>query len=238
YYKDGNYPFEDVHDGFLLRIEALYEEYDIPVSPVLEKALETLRKERKKKKDEKFEDLSPEERSFYENLDRYEKTVGRSAVRFGAEGEREYLEPDGGFVKNCMTSFVKDLVYSGGGLYRDSELREDDGYEADLDNVYEEIRARLSPEINVVRNHDSYYSENITVEVTGGIQLILVRAAPLKILSIWVNKVDPGRGQGKRLSPDRLCEFCGMVAHIRDIYGKYEELAKRRAAELRERFGL
>ena len=159
-------------------------------------------------------------------------------MRFGAEGEREYLEPDGGFVKNCMTSFVKDLVYSGGGLYRDSELREDDGYEADLDNVYEEIRARLSPEINVVRNHDSYYSENITVEVTGGIQLILVRAAPLKILSIWVNKVDPGRGQGKRLSPDRLCEFCGMVAHIRDIYGKYEELAKRRAAELRERFGL
>ena len=238
YYKDGNYPFEDVHDGFIRRVEALYEEYDIPVSPVLEKALETLRKESKKKKDEKFKDLSPEERSFYENLDRYEKTVGRSAVRFGAEGEREYLEPDGGFVKNCMTSFVKDLVYSRDGLYHDRELWEDDGYEVDLDKAYEEIRARLSPEINVVRNHDSYYSENITVEVTGGIQLILVRAAPLKILSIWVNKVDPGRGQGKRLSPDSLCEFCGMVAHIRDIYGKYEELAKRRAAELRERFGL
>ncbi|MCR4682356.1 MAG: DUF4116 domain-containing protein [Clostridiales bacterium] len=238
YYKEGNYPFEDVHDGFLLRIEALYEENDIPVSRVLEKALETLRKESKKKKDDKYNDLSPEERSFYENLDRYEMIVGRSATRFGEENEREYLSPDGDFVKNCMSSFVKDLVYSWGGLYRDSELREDDGYEVDLDKACEEIRSRLSPEINVVRNYDSYYSENVTVEVTGGIQLILVRAAPLKILSIWVNKVDPGRGQGKRLSPDRLGEFCGMVAHIRDIYGKYEELAKRRAAELRERFGL
>ena len=89
YYKEGNYPYEDVHDGFIRRIEALYEEHDIPVSRVLEKALETLRKESKKKKDDKYNDLSPEERSFYENLDRYEKIVGESAARFGAEGERE-----------------------------------------------------------------------------------------------------------------------------------------------------
>ena len=238
YYKEDNYPYEDVHDGFLRSIEALYEEHDIPVSPVLKEAIDALRRESEKKKDDKYKDLSPEERSFYENLDRYEKTVGGSAVRFGAEGEREYLDPDGGFVKNCMTSFVKDLVYSQNGFYHDSELWEDDGYEVDLDKAYEEIRTRLSPEINVVRNHDSYYSENVTVDVTDDIHLILVRAAPLKVMEIWVNKVDSGHEHGKRLSPDRLGEFCDTVRYIRDIYGKYEELALLRAAEIREKLGL
>ena len=238
YYKEGNYPYEDVHDGFIRSIEALYEEHDIPVSPVLKEAVDALRRESEKKKDDKYKDLSPEQRSFYENLDRYEKTVGGSAVRFGAEGEREYLDPDGGFVKNCMTSFVKDLVYSTDGLYRDSGLREDDGYEVDLDKAYEEISARLSPEINVVRNHDSYYSENVTVDVTDDIHLILVRAEPLKIMEIWVNKVDSGHEHGKWLSPDRLGEFCDTVRYIRDIYGKYEELALLRAAGIREKLGL
>ena len=238
YYKEGDYPYEDVHDGFIRSIEALYEEHDIPVSPVLEEAIDALRRESKKKKDDKYKDLSPEERSFYENLDRYEKIVGGSAVRFGAEGEGEYLEPDGGFVKNCMTSFVKDLVYSQNGFYHDSGLREDDGYEVDLDKAYEEIRARLSPEINVVRNHDSYYSENVTVDVTDDIQLILVRDAPLKIMNIWVDRVDSEHEHGKRLSPDRLGEFCDTVRYIRDIYGKYEELALLRAAEIREKLGL
>ena len=238
YYKEGNYPYEDVHDEFLLRIEALYEENDIPLSLVLEEALETLRKESKKKKNDKYKDLSPEERSFYENLDRYEKIVGGSAVRFGTEGEREYLDPDGGFVKNCMTSFVKDLVYSQNGFYHDSELWEDDGYEVDLDNAYEEIRAWLSPEINIVRNHDSYYSENVTVDVTDDIHLILVRATPLKIMEIWVNKVDSEHEHGKRLSPDRLGEFCDTVRYIRDIYGKYNGRALKRAAEIRDKLGL
>ena len=238
YYKEGDYPYEDVHDGFIRSIEALYEEHDIPVSPVLEEAVDALRKESEKKKDDKYKDLSPEERSFYENLDRYEKIVGGSAARYGAEGEREYLDPDGGFVKNCMTSFVKDLIYSTDGLYRDSGLREDDRYEVDLDKAYEEIRARLSPEINVVRNHDSYYSENVTVDVTDDIHLILVRATPLKIMEIWVNKVDSEREHGRRLAPDRLGEFCDTVRYIRDIYGKYEELALLRAAEIREKLGL
>ncbi|MBQ7714269.1 MAG: DUF4116 domain-containing protein, partial [Clostridia bacterium] len=62
YYKEGNYPYEDVHDGFLRSIEALYDEYDIPASPVLKEALGALRKESKKKKDDKYNDLSPEER--------------------------------------------------------------------------------------------------------------------------------------------------------------------------------
>ena len=238
YYKEGNYPFEDVHDGFIRRVEALYEENDIPLSPVLKEAVDALRRESERKKDGKYKDLNPEERLFYENLDRYEKSVGGSAVRFGAEGEREYLDPAGGFVKNCMTSFIKDLVYSTDGLYRDSELWEDDGYEVDLDKAYEEIRARLSSEINVVRNHDSYYSENVTVDVTDGIRLILVRSVPLKILEIRVNKVDSGREHGKRLAPDRLGEFCDTVGHIRGVYGKYRELAERRAAEIREKLGL
>ena len=238
YYKEGNYPYEDVHDGFIRSIEALYEEHDIPVSPVLKEAVAALRRESEIKKDGKYKDLSPEQRSFYENLDRYEKTVGGSAVRFGAEGEREYLDPDGGFVKNCMTSFVKDLVYSTDGLYRDSRLHDDDGYEVDLDKAYEEISARLSPEINVVRNHDSYYSENVTVDVTDDIHLILVRAEPLKIMEIWVNKVDSEREHGRRLAPDRLGEFCDMVRYIRDIYGKYNECALKRAAEIREKLGL
>ena len=219
-------------------MEALYEEHDIPVSPVLKEAIAALRKESEEKKDGKYKDLGPEDRLFYETLDLYEKTVGRSVLKYGAEEERAYLAPDGGFVKNCMTSFVKDLVYSQNGFYHDSGLREDNGYEVDLDKAYEEIRARLSPEINVVRNHDSYYSENVTVDVTDGIRLILVRALPLKILEIWVNKVDSGREHGKRLSPDRLCEFCDTVGHIRGVYGKYRELAERRAAELREQFGL
>ncbi|MBO7360961.1 MAG: DUF4116 domain-containing protein, partial [Clostridia bacterium] len=238
YYKEGNYPYEDVHDGLLRRIKALYDEYDIPASPVLKEALDALRKESEKKKGDKYKDLSPEERLFYENLDRYEMIVGRSALKSGEENEREYLGPDGDFVKNCMSSFVKDLVYAQRGLYHDSELWEDDGYEVNLDKVYEEIRARLSPEINIVRNHDSYYSENIAVGLTGDISLILVRAAPMKIINIWVNKVDSGREHGKWLSPDKLSEFCDMVAHIRDIYKKYEEIARRRAAELSERHGL
>ena len=239
YYKEGNYPYEDVHDEFLLRIEALYEENDILVSRVLEKALETLRKESKKKKDDKYNDLSPEDRLFYENLDLYEKIVGRSAMKYGAENEWDYLSPEGGFVKNCMTSFVKDLVYSQNGLYHDSGLREDDEYEVDLDKAYEEISSRLSPRITVTRNaNEAYYSENVTVDVADSISLILVRTAPLKIINVWVNKVDSGHEHGKRLAPDRLGEFCDMVGHIRDIYKKYEELALRRAAEIREKLGL
>ena len=238
YYNEGNYPYEDVHDEFIRSVEALYEEHDIPVIPVLKEAVDALRRESEIKKDGKYKDLSPEERLFYENLDRYEKTIGRSAVRFGAEGEIEYLDPDGGFVKNCMTSFVKDLVYSTDGLYRDSGLRDDDGYEVDLDKAYEEIRARLSPEIKVVRNYDSYYSENVTVAVTEDISLILVRAAPLKIMSIWVNKVDSEREHGRLLAPDRLGEFCDTVRYIRDIYGKYNERALKRAAEIRKKLCL
>ena len=238
YYKEGNYPYEDVHDGFIRSIEALYAEHDVPVSPVLKEAINALRGESEKKKDEKYKDLSPEERFFYKNLDRYETIVCRSALKFGSENEREYLDPDGGFVKNCMTSFVKDLVYSTDGLYRDSGLRDDDGYEVDLDKAYEEIRARLSPEINIVRNHDSYYSENVTVDVTDDIHLILVRFVPMKIMNIWVNKQDSEHERGRWLSPDRLGEFCGMVEHIRDIYGKYEELALLRAAEIREKLCL
>ena len=239
YYKEGNYPFEDVHDGFLRRIEALYGEYGIPAGPVLEEALDALRKESKKKNDDKYKNLSPEDRLFYENLDLYEKIAGRSATRYGAEEEKEYLDPDGGFVKNCMTSFIKDLVYSQSGLYRDSGLREDDCYGVDLDKVYEEISSRLSPRIKVTRNADgSYYSESVAVVVTEDISLILVRDLPLKILNVWVNKVDSGREHGKRLAPDRLGGFCDMVMHILDIYGKYEELALRRAAGIREKLGL
>ncbi len=239
YYKEGDYPYEDVHDGFLRRIEALYEENDVPVSPILEEALEALRKEGEKKKEAKYKSLDTITRIFYENLDRYETIVGRSAMKYGAEGESEYLDPDGDFVKNCMTSFVKDLIYAEPGLYHDSELWEDDGYEVDLDKAYEEIVSRLPPEINAVRNaHESYYSENVTVDVTGDIHLILVREAPLKIMSIWVNKIDSGREHGKRLAPDRLGEFCDMIGHILDIYGKYEKLALQRAAEIREKLGL
>ena len=239
YYKEGNYPYEDVHDEFLLRIEALYEEHDVPVSPVLKEAINALRKESERKKDDKYKDLSPEDRFFYENLDLYEKIVARSATRFGAENEREYLGLDGGFVKNCMTSFVKDLVYSQSGLYHDSELWENDGYEVDLDKAFEEISSRLFPRITVTRNaHEAYYSENVTVNVADDVCLILVREVSLKILEIRVNKVDPGREHGKWLAPDRLSKFCDMVGHILDIYGKYEELTLRRAAELRDKLGL
>jgi hypothetical protein len=239
YYKEGYYPFEDVHDDFIRRVEALYEEYDLPVRPVLKKAIEALRQESENKKDQKYMDLDPEERLFYENLDLYEKIVGRSAVRNGAEGERDYLTPDGGFIKNCMQSFVKDLVYAQSGLYHDSKLWDDDSYTVDLDKAYEEIRSRLSPKINVVRNaYDSYYSENITVDVTYDIHLIIVREAPLKIMEIWVNKIDSEHEHGKWLAPDRLGEFCDMVTHICDIYGKYEEIAKQHVAELSDKLGL
>ncbi|MBQ3870953.1 MAG: hypothetical protein II777_10425, partial [Clostridia bacterium] len=225
--------------GFLCRIEALCEENDVPLNPILKEAIEALRKERYEKSEAKYRSLDPEKRLFYENLDRYETIVGRSAMKFGAEEQREYLDPDGGFVKNCMTSFVKDLVYSQDGLYRDSELWDDGEYEVDLDKAFEEISSRLSPRIKVTRNaHEAYYSENVTVDVADGIHLILVRSAPAKIIEIWVNKIDSEREHGKRLSPDRLDAFCGMVGHIRDIYVKYEELALRRAEELRDKLGL
>jgi hypothetical protein len=239
YCGEGIFPYEDVHDGFLRRVEALCEEHDIPVSPVLKEAINVLCKESDKKKDDKYEDLSLEDRLFYENLDRYEAIVGKSALKFGAENERAYLSPGGGFVKNCMLSFVKDLVYAQRGLYHDCDLWEDDGYEVDLDQAYEEIRSRLSPRITVTRSAlESFYSENVTVDVSDDIHLILVRAVSPKIIEIWLNEVDSGRERGKWLAPDRLDEFCDMVGHICSVYGKYRTIAGQRAAELRERFGL
>jgi len=53
-----------------------------------------------------------------------------------------------------------------------------------------------------------YYLENVTVDVTEDIRLILVRAVPLKIISIWMNKVDSVHEHGKWLAPDRLGEAC------------------------------
>ena len=239
FYNEGGFPYEDVHDGFLRRLEALYEENDIPVRPILRDAIDALRKQREEKNEARYGTLDPEQRLFYENLDRYEMIVGRSVLRYGAEGERAYLGPDGGFVKNCMLSFIKDLVYAQRGLYHDSGLWEDDGYEVDLDRTYEEIRARLSPGIRVVRKaYEYYYSENVTVDVSDDIHLILVRAAPLKILSIWLNKVDSGHGHGNWLAPDRLGAFCDMVEHICGVYGQYRTIAGQRAADLRARFGL
>ncbi len=239
YYAEGNPFYEEVHDRLISRMEGLFEEEDVPLRPILEEALGALRKKAKEKNDAKYKSFDPEKRLFYENLDRYEMIVGRSAMKYGAEGEREYLSPDGGFVKNCMMSFVKDLVYAQRGLYHDSELWEDDGYEVDLDKAYEEIRSRLSPEVKVVRQaYEYYYSENVTVDVTDDIHLILVRAVPMKIMRIWVNKQDSEHEHGKWLAPDRLGEFCGMVEHICGIFGGYREIVRQRAAELRERYGL
>ena len=239
YYREGNYPYEDVHDGFLRRIEALYEENDIPLSPILEEALRSLRAESKEKNEDRYGSLDPEQRLFYENLDRYEMIAGRSVMKYGSEDVRDYLAPDGSFVNNCMLSFVKDLVYSHNGLYHESELWDDDTYKVDLDGAYEDIRSRLSPKINAVRNaSEACYSENITVDVADDIHLILVRAVAPKILEIWVNTADSGREHGKWLSPDRLGEFCDMVGHICGVYGEYRETAGQRAADLRDRFGL
>ncbi len=61
---------------------------------------------------------------------------------------------------------------------------------------------------------------------------------PLRVMEIGVNKVDSGHEHGKWLFPDRLAEFCDTVRYIRNIYGKYEELALLRAAEIREKLGL
>ncbi len=239
YYKEGNYPYEEVHDRLVRRIEALYEEEDVPVRPILKEAIHALDKERAEKGEAKYSNLAPEERLFYENLDRYEKIAGRSVLKYGAEGERDYLSPDGGFVRNCMLSFIKDLIYAQTGLYHESELWDDDDYYVDLDKAYEEICARLSQKTRVVRKaYDSYYSENVTVDVTDNIHLILVREAPLKIIRIWVNKVNSEHEHGKWLAPDRLSKFCDMVEHISDVYGKYEMIAEQRAAELRGKFGL
>ncbi len=74
--------------------------------------------------------------------------------------------------------------------------------------------------------------------MTGDIRLILVRAVPLKIMEIWVNRVDSEHEHGKWLAPDRLDEFCGMVEHISEQYGDYEQIAAQRASDLRDRFGL
>jgi hypothetical protein len=239
YYSEGNYPYEVVHDRLLCRMEALYEENDIPVRPVLKEAMDALKRKSEEKKEAKYGRLDPEDRLFYENLDRYEMIAGSSVLKYGAEDNRDYLSPEGGFVRNCMLSFVKDLVYARRGLYHDSELWEKDDYEVDLDKAYEEISARLTPELRVVRNAgEYYYSENITVEVTDRIHLILVRGAPLKILKIWVNKADSGHEHGKWLTPDRLDAFCDMIEHIRGICGRYERIAGQRAAMLRAKFGL
>lgn len=238
-YYEGDYPYQDISYRIVSLVENLYEEKDIPIRPVLKEAVNALCKKSEKEKDNKYKHLDTEERLFYESLDLYEKIVGRSVMEYGAERERDYLSQDGGFVQQCMLSFVKDLVYSQRGLYHESELWDNDDYEVGLDKVYEEIKERLSPGIRVVREaYEYYYSENVTVDVSNNIHLILVREFPLKILSIWVNKVDSEHEHGKWLAPDRLSEFCDMVGHISDIYGQYEKIAESKAAELREKFGL
>ncbi|MBO4869138.1 MAG: DUF4116 domain-containing protein [Clostridia bacterium] len=239
-YYEGEYPYQDVDFRIVGMVEDLYEEKDIPLRPVLKDAIDALRRKSEEKRNEKYKHLDTENRLFYQNLDLYERIVGRSVTaENGKEREREYLRPDGGFVKNCMLSFVKDLVYAQQGLYHDCALWKDDGYAVDLDKAYEEISSRLSSEIKVVRNAcEYYYSENVTVDVTGDIHLILVRTVPLKIIEIWVNKHDSEHEHGKWLAPDRLGEFCDMVEHIVSVYGTYEKIAEQRAAKLREKFGL
>ena len=239
YYSEGDYPYEEVYDRLVFRMEALYEEKDIPVRPILKTAMDALRKEREDKNEAKYKDLAPEERLFFENLDQYERNAGKLVLEYGAQRERDFLRPGGKFVRYCMLSFVKDLVYARRGLYHDSERWNDDGCAVDLDQAYEEISSRLSPEIRVIRKTcEYYYSENVTVDVDDDIHLILVRAAPMKILKIWVNKQDSEREHGKWLAPDRLSEFCDMVEHIHAVFGRYLSMAEKRAEELRKRFGL
>ena len=60
----------------------------------------------------------------------------------------------------------------------------------------------------------------------------------MKILEPWVNKIDSEHERGKWVSPDRLSEFCDMVKHIHDVYGRYEEIAAKRAEQLREKYDL
>ena len=237
-YYEGEFPYQDDSCRIVCIVEELFEEKDIPIRPVLKEAAYALRKKYKKKSEDEYRRLAPEERLFYKNLDLYVRIVGRTVMEYGAERERDYLSRDGGFVRNCMLSFVKDLVYSQQRLYHDSELWKDDDYEVDLDKAYEEIRNQLSPDIKVVRKaYEYYYSENVTVDVSENIHLILVRAVPLKIINIWVNETDSEHEHSKWLAPDRLNEFCAMVGHIRDIYGQYEEIVQRKAADLREKFG-
>ena len=238
-YYEGDYPYQDVSCRIVSMVEDLYEEKDIPLRPVLKEKLAVLRSASEEKKESKYKHLEQEKRLFYENLDLYEGIVCRSILQYGAERERDFLSPGGGFVRNCMMSFVKDLIYAWQGLYHDSELWTDDCSSVDLNKAYNEISLRLSPGIKVVRNaYEYYYSENVTVELNDNVHLILVRAVTLKIFSIWVNKHDSEHEHGKWLAPDRLDEFCDMVGYIVDVYGKYEELAGQRAAELREKYGL
>ena len=235
-YYEGDYPYQDESCSIVCMVEELYEEKDIPIRTVLKEAVDALRKESEKKKENKYKHFDLEERLFYNNLDLYVKIVGRSVMKYGAEWEKDYLSRDGGFVQHCMLSFVKDLVYSQRGLYHESKLWMDYDYEVNLNKAYEEIRKGLPPEIRVVRKaYEYYYSENVTVDVTDNIHLILVRAVPMKIIQIWVNKQDSEHGHGKWLAPDRLGEFCDMVGHIVDVYGKYEKIAAQHATELRKK---
>ena len=131
-------------------------------------------------------------------------------------------------------SFIKQAVNQNDEVIRYVS----DEFKNDKD-IAEEIKEQLSSEIKVVRKeYEYYYSENVTVEINDNIHLILVRAVPLNILNIWVNKVDSGHEHGKWLAPDRLDELCGLVEHICDIYGWYEKTARNKAAALRENYAL
>ena len=71
--------------------------------------------------------------------------------------------------------------------------------------------------------------------MSDSVHLILVRSVPVKIIKIWVNKLDSEHEHGKWLALDKLSKFCDMFEHISDIYGQYEKIAESKAAELREK---
>ena len=182
-------------------------------------------------------EMTPEERLLNLAADRYDWYMGKCIARYGAEFWKDYLAPEGQYGRFCMVDFTKSLIAGWPGLYHDDPRWNDDKYKVDLDLAYEEISRRLAPKMKVERvAYEYYYSEFVGVTVNDNIFFKLVRECPMKVISLWVNKVDSEHEHGFWVAPDRLGVFCDMAEYLYCNYDRFYEMAKNRAAKLRRKW--
>lgn len=230
-------PHGEDHDRLIFRFKAYLDEQGVPAGPALEEAFAAAEAELFHLNP--YDGLEPEERLLRQNADRCDWVVGKLIRDVGAEAYRAYLAPGGNYVRSCMVSFVKDLARSWPGLFHDFERWQDRDCEVDLDLVYEEIKGRLAPKLEVKRAaYEFYYSEYVGVTVNDDIFFRLVRGGPLRILDLWVNEFDSEHEHGIWVAPDRLDRFCELAEYVHDNYARFAKMAERRAANQREQYGL
>ena len=237
YTDDGKNPYERFHVRLPGRISEILDQKDVGEYPLPEEA--TDQTTTGSIDESRFTGMTPEERLLHLSADRYDWYAGKWMARFGTESRQNYLAPGGEYVSSCMIRFTKLLIADRPGLFGDYERWRSSEQEIDLELVYEEISRRLSPKLKVERKaFEYYYSEYVGVTVNETIFFRLVRGFPMRIIELWVNKMNSEYEHAVWIAPDRLDVFCEMTEYLAENYARFSDLAEKRAAKMRERYGL